>query len=131
MKGACVVAALLLLVTVLSACDPCTGVSLCGTAFVSYDGRVLSNADGSAIQNVGVTVSRVSGIAVDPATIDLRTDSLGIFRIRLKADAAGEVVVRIALGGAGTPQSSSTVREQPLRTTRSNGNVLWLGDWRL
>lgn len=117
---------LLVLGTGLAACDPCAGSTLCAEPRVSYDGRVRSGASGAPVPDAEVVITRTTGVQTRPDALVVRTDSLGVFRIRLEASEEGEVVVRLLIRGGG---SKVEVEEVALRTSRSRGDVRWLGEW--
>jgi hypothetical protein len=85
--------AALLLSAPLAACDPCAGLSACGTSpHLNYPGRVIDRDTGKPVAGVRVSFIRIDGVAISPDTVVGISDSDGHFLLR--ADAAGEGQVR-------------------------------------
>lgn len=75
------------------ACDPCAGVLSCvGDPRISYEGVFIRSESKEPVAGVRVQVMRESGIALDPDTFFVETDSEGRFQIESEATEEGEVV---------------------------------------
>jgi hypothetical protein len=119
----------ILLVLLTAACDPCSGIANCGQARIRYEGDIVP-VPGQSLDNFRVEFVRTDGVALDPPVVSGAVQPGGRFRLEARAAGPGTVIGDLLIypGGEGVPDRFEEVR---LETTEAEGNVRYLGSWRV
>ena len=83
-------------VLALSACDPCFGVSSCGSdPRLAIEGTLVGHVSGRPVSDVLVDVIRTGGVELASDSVSTSTGTDGHWKVVIAAHAAGEVIVDI------------------------------------
>jgi hypothetical protein len=121
---------LLALLAGVAACDPCTGLSVCGTPAVDASGEVVFHLTQGGAEAVLVRFERTGGAAISPEVLEAVSDAQG--RFRLIADAAEPGVVRGTLSFR-PPEPFQAfvfgVEDVEIFASRARGSSRFIGRW--
>lgn len=92
----CVLWTLVPTIVLLTACDPCTGISTCTQPQLNSEGFLLSYTKRIPVANTQVIFERRGGVAISPRVITVYTDSVGRFQLQAQGDEAGLVTGRLS-----------------------------------
>jgi hypothetical protein len=83
-------------VLALGACDPCFGVSSCGSdPRLAIEGTLVGHITGRPVSGVVVDVIRTGGVELSSDSVSTVTGADGYWRVGVPAHATGEVIVDI------------------------------------
>ena len=125
-QSSCVLA-LLLLLPVLSACDPCGTTIGCESALhVTVTGRIVDESTGAAIAGAQLTMQRDGGgVGLEPLVSSTRSDGAGAFELTARAVSAGEAMVRVSVQAPGLAAYVVPGMRVQTKTRDGEGTVLW------
>lgn len=113
---------------VIAACDPCTGVAGCnGDPVAGLSGRILDEISGAPAAGVAVDVIRTDGVAVARDSVRVFTDAEGLFMAELDATELGDAIVDVVVSPPGLP--GYRVRDIHVPVSRRRGEALVLPTW--
>ena len=117
----------LVLVPLLSACDPCAGTASCHiTPEASVGGQFIERKSGATVPGVMLEFVRKSGAQTDQDTARAITDRDGFFQLRLGAIENGNVTGDLRVTPP-SPWPEFVVEGMAIPTTRTRGNGSNLG----
>jgi hypothetical protein len=119
-----------LLLLLLAACDPCQGVGSCGDPSMRFEGRVFKQYPAEPVEGVRVEFVRTRGVVLDRDTLRGLTDRHGRFRLEGAASEDGTATGRLILHPP-APLAPLTVDDVELVASRAQGDVRYLGDWKI
>jgi hypothetical protein len=121
---------LLCFVSLVAACDPCAGISVCGEPAVDSEGELLFHVTGNMAEGVEVHFVRTGGVRITPDSIEAVTDANGRFRLQAAASEVGVVRGRLVFIPA-EPYGffGYDVEDVAVYTSRARGTNRFIGTW--